>query len=443
MVFLSTPFPDPVNEPTGTWTTWNNLEPWEARIDAAAARLHPSLVKIRRHLHAHPEPSGEEFETTKFVLHHLREAGLEPRLGRNEAGEQVGAMADLTLGHPPPDSPLIAVRCDLDALRMPDEKTVEYASRNPGVAHACGHDAHTAILLGLALASTGSAPGQNQRPGSGGVRLRLLFQPAEETSEGARWMVEQGALDGVDAVLGYHVDPERPVGRVGVRYGILTANCDEVRMLVEGHGGHAARPHHSVDPVAVAAHLVTTLHEFLPRSVDSRNPSVFTVGRIAGGYASNVIPERVELHGTLRTTDPQSHGLLRTRIEEIGAGLEQSSGARIRVQFPRTLKSVHNDPRIAAALESASQRVLGRENTVLIERPSMGGEDFAVYLEQVPGALLRLGCARPDDAAPPFLHSPIFDLDERALACGVRVLFRTALLLAFEGQSAHRPTVGG
>lgn len=405
---------------------WRRLEPWEGRLDAQVARLADEQVAIRRHLHAHPEPSGAEVETTRFVQQRLTAAGLGPRVLENPQGLPTGLVVDAVLGQPRPDGPLIALRADIDALRLADEKTVDYRSRVSGVAHACGHDAHTAILLTAALAGIGAAHDDGL---SGGVRLRFLFQPAEETSEGARSLVEHGAMDGVAAVLGLHVDPERTCGEVGIRYGTLTAHCDEVEIRIEGHGGHAARPHHSIDPIAAAAQLVGALYQSLPRSVDSRHPSVFTIGRIAGGSAPNVIPEQVELHGTLRTTDTPTRNRLLDRIQEIGRGVEQASGSRIAVRFLHPLGSVYNDPKITAALESACRRVIDAERIILLDKPSMGGEDFSVYLEHAPGAMLRLGCAVPGGKAP-FLHSPLFDLDERALALGTRILLRTALLLS-------------
>lgn len=426
----------PLSEPD-----WQSLGSCEMQIDAAVERLASTQIDIRRELHAHPEPSGEEYTTTSAVVQRLRDAGLQPQTCRNPEGRETGAFVDLELGHPPASSPRIAIRADLDALRIPDEKTVEYRSRNPGVAHACGHDAHTAIVLGAALAAVDvnrngaqaapeSAGGAADRPGefTGGLRLRLLFQPAEETSQGAQWMVEQGALEGVAAILGLHVDPERQFGEVGIRYGVLTAYCDELEITVEGRGGHAARPHHTVDPVAVAAHLVGSLYEFLPRRVDSRNASVLTIGRISGGYAANVIPERVELLGTLRTVSPSAREVLKREVVRICSGAELTGGATVSVRFFNPLSAVHNDPVVTAALESAAGRVVGPTSVQQIDLPSMGGEDFAVYLEHVRGAMLRLGCAPPGGRTP-FLHSPRFDLDERSLALGTRILLRAALLL--------------
>ena len=410
-------------------TATEALDLWEDRIDSCVANLEQTLVEIRRHLHAHPEASGEEVETSEHIAQRLAEVGLEPRVYRRG----IGVSADVTIGQPSDDAPLIALRSDMDALRMVDQKDVEYRSQTLGVTHACGHDVHATVVLGAALAGESlreigvKEPGLRQA-GLRGARLRLIFQPAEETSEGASWLVEQGVLEGVDAILGLHVDPERLVGQVGVRYGIMTANCDEVAFTIDGHGGHAARPHHTVDSVAAAAQLVGALYQFLPRAVDSRDPSVFTVGVVSGGYAPNVIPERVELRGSLRTTDLHARETLKRRIADIVDGVEEVSGASIRHEFLNPLKSVDNDPRMASVLEDAAERVVGRENVTLIDRPSMGGEDFSVYLTHVPGAMLRLGCSAPGVEPPLFLHSPFFDLDERVIGLGTRILIRAALL---------------
>ena len=403
------------------------LESWEGPFDEAAERLADDVIGFRRHLHAHPEPSGEEVETTLFVQECLRTVGIESRRCSSDEGREVGVVADVNVGHPDDATPRIAIRCDLDALRMPDQKQVEYRSQNDGVAHACGHDAHTAILLGTACASAqlnGAAPLD-----ASGLRLRLLFQPAEETSVGARWLINNGAMEGVDCVLGLHVDPERPVGEVGVRYGVLTANCDEITITVRGHGGHSARPHHTLDPIAAASQLIQTLYSQLPRSIDSRDASVFSIGRIAGGYAPNVIPESVELQGSLRSTAGDARETLKRRIQEISEGVADCCGVSIELSFAEPLKAVHNDHRIASALEAAARRVLGDGGVKHIDRPSLGGEDFSAYLDHAPGALLRLGCAVPETQAP-FLHSPMFDLDERCLGIGMRVMFRAAVLLS-------------
>ncbi|MDA0833369.1 MAG: amidohydrolase [Planctomycetota bacterium] len=413
---------------------WTSIEPWAATCDAAAARLADEQINIRRHLHAHPEPSGVEYETTQFILHRLQSAGIDARTCLNSEGKPVGVIAEILLDKPSEKAAAssvrtIALRADIDALRMPDQKQVSYASQHAGICHACGHDAHTAILLAAALVVQQCHDAESISCLPSAVRLRFLFQPAEETAEGAYWLIEQGAMEGVSAILGLHVDPERKAGTVGVRYGVLTAHCDEVKILIEGHGGHAARPHHTIDPVAAASHLIGTLHTFLPRSIDSRNPSVLTIGKIEGGYAPNVIPESVQLWGSLRSTQLQSQDQLKARIVSICEGVAQTTGATISVRFEQPLKGVYNHPRLAAALDFASQKILGPEFVQIIDLPSMGGEDFSVYLDHAPGAMLRLGCGANVEK-PPFLHSPQFDIDEKALTVGTRILMTTAMLLA-------------
>ncbi len=383
------------------------------------------VVATRRHLHAHPEPSGEETETTRFLAEQLRQAGL-PVVALPRGS---GLWTDLELGQVTRTTPRIALRADIDALRIQDEKDVPYRSRYAGVAHCCGHDAHAAMVLGTALAAQRMLRGTVPYVGPP-VRLRFLFQPAEETCEGARWMIEQGALEGVDAILGVHVDPERTAGTVGIRYGVLTAHCDELDVLVDGRGGHAARPHHTIDPIAAAVQLVATWYQLVPRSVDSRDPHVLTIGKIAGGSAPNVIPQCVELRGSLRTVSDAARMRLKRRIEQIAQGVAEATGARIHVRFLNPLPAVVNAPVPTAALHYASIAVLGADQVEILEAPSMGGEDFSLYLPHVPGAMLRLGCAKPGMPDWPLLHSPLFDVDETALPTGVRILLAAALVLA-------------
>lgn len=401
--------------------------PWAVQqaIDAQAADLEPRLIEIRRHLHANPEPSGEELETSQFLAARLQDVGIEARLGR----DGLGVMADLNLGPVSDASPRIALRADIDALKIQDAKQTPYASRRPGLCHACGHDAHSTMLLGAAWVAARLPPHLPVGPAGAGVRLRLLFQPAEEEALGARWLLEQGAVDGCDAILAQHVDPERTLGTVGIRYGVLTANCDDVEIFVEGRGGHAARPHFTNDPIAAAAHLVTALYEFLPRAVDARDPVVFSVGRLAGGTLNNVIPERVEILGSLRTLQPETRKRMQERIEAIVHGVREASGTTLHLRFHSSIDGVQNDRRCTAAFEAAARTILGDDAIQLIELPSLGAEDFSAYLTRVPGAMLRIGCAPPGFAAP-HLHEPAFDVDERVLAIGARVLLAAALILA-------------
>ncbi|MEZ6065383.1 MAG: amidohydrolase [Planctomycetaceae bacterium] len=406
----------PQQERTGTG--------WAQGLDAVVSEVESRLIEIRRHLHAHPEPSREEIQTSRFLFTELQQAGLRTRLGR----DGLGVFADVDVGAPSASAKRIAIRADIDALRIQDAKSVSYASRNQGLCHACGHDAHSTMVLGIALTAQRMSWGTDNGAVRG-AKLRFIFQPAEESAEGGMWMMEQGAVDNCAAILGCHVDPERSFGTVGLRYGVLTANCDEVEIIVEGKGGHSARPHQTQDPIAAAAHVVTALYQFLPRSVDARTPSVFSIGRIAGGTLPNVIPNRVEILGSLRTLDPLQRQTLKDRIESIVHGVRECSGAALHLRFFESIDSVVNDASITGQLEQASRDVLGPDGVTIIHQPSMGGEDFSAYLTKVPGAMLRLGVAPPGFSAP-FLHANDFDIDERALAVGVRILLRAAIRLS-------------
>ncbi len=401
------------------------LSVWVDPIEDRLTQLEQTLIVLRRHLHANPEPSCEERETSQYLHRQLQEAGIDVRLCR----DGLGVVADVDVGRVTDHTPRIAIRADIDALKIQDAKTTPYASQRPGLCHACGHDAHSAMVFGAAVCAAGLSQNSQITDEAAGLRLRFLFQPAEEKSVGAQWLVEQGVLDGVDAILGIHVDPERQLGTVGVRYGVLTANCDDVKILIEGLGGHSARPHHTRDPIAAAAQLVTALFQFVPRSVDSRNPCVFSIGRIDGGTLPNVIPDKVEIEGSLRTLDEGTRTRVKERIAEIVHGVHEISGTTIHVDFTIPIDAVVNDHACAGALEAASRQILGDAGVQLIDQPSMGGEDFSAYLTRVPGALLRIGCAPPGFTAP-FLHAPDFDVDERVLLIGSRILLRAALFLS-------------
>ncbi len=413
-----------------TPTDVERIVPFEVLLDRVAEERASAWVRDRRHLHANPELSGQEKRTTQFIADRLRTFGMTPLITDRE----VGAVADMVIGNPPPDAPLIAIRADIDALPLQDRKGAEYSSTCSGIAHSCGHDAHTTIALAVAETVhelTRRLP-ESEVPG---VRLRWIFQPAEETAEGAAWMVEAGALEGVRCILGMHVDPTISAGKVGIRYGVLTAHLDEVSILVRGKGGHAARPHHTTDPMATAASLVTTLYQTVPRRVDSLTPTVFTIGSIHGGNVSNVIPDQINLEGTLRTTDRKARQDAMDAIRRVCDGLAVATECCIDVEFKCPLGSVVNDVMSMSAYEAAAIQVLGGENLVLIDKPSMGGEDFAVYLDHVPGAQFRLGCAGVAGEWP-LLHSPVFDIDERAIAIGARIVTRAALILALMNPAA-------
>ncbi len=386
---------------------------WQAQLDAAVDAVYPQLVELRRYLHAHPEPSGLEDNTSLYVYQWMDRLGLPVRLGPGGRGVLVDSDDDLSRRR-------AAVRADMDALLIQDRKKVDYCSQVPGVMHACGHDAHTATVAGAvmaleALRRSGALPWE--------VPYRAVFQPAEETSLGALAMISAGALENVDGIFSLHVDPSREVGRIGIKAGPLTASCDDMVIEISGRGGHAARPHESIDPIAAAAQLVSSIYLFVPRAIDTHDPVVVTIGQINGGDNPNVIPESVVLKGTLRSFGTRIREQTKAHIQKLARGLAELSGAKIQVLFEDGPPSVMNAADATEVLKSAAAEVLGLEHVDNIPNPSMGGEDFAYYLAHVPGAMFRLGCCSGKHACAP-LHSALFDIDETALAIGAKTLAR-------------------
>jgi amidohydrolase len=390
---------------------------WQQQVDEEVDACFPQVVQLRRHLHAHPEPSGSEFQTSLHLYQLLGDMGLEVRLGPDGCG----VLADLASG--PAQRNHLALRADIDALRINDLKTVPYRSTCPNVMHACGHDAHTAIVWG-ALACIWRLQQQDRLPWV--VRLRGIFQPAEETAQGARQMIEAGALEGTAAILATHVDPTRYAGRVGLRRGVMTANCDEMQFAIRGRGGHAARPHETRDPIAAAAQLINALYLQLPRLNDSQDAVVVTIGRITGGDNSNVIPERVDLHGTLRTLSQGVRQEAIAQIRHVAAGMAETTRTVIDVLFGAGAPNVDNDPGLVDLLSDVCRESVGPDRIETIDRASMGSEDFAFYLQHVPGAMFRLG-VRTRGQGIRGLHTPEFDIDEEAMRSGVRIMARAAI----------------
>lgn len=393
-------------------------ETWQAKLEAAVDQGQGEMIALRRHLHMHPEPSGEELQTSLHLYQLFARAGLKVRMGPKGCGLLVDGRTEKSHKR-------IAVRADCDALRIQDEKSVAYHSQVPQVMHACGHDVHTATVCGAISAidmldRVGGLPWP--------VVWRAIFQPAEETGDGAESMIDAGALEGVDAIVAMHVDPTRQAGSVGVRSGVFTASCDMLRVTVQGRGGHAARPHESADPIAAAAQLISTLYQFIPRATDSQDAVVVSFGEIHGGLNANVIPEEVVLDGTVRTLNRQVRERTLENIHRIAGGVENVTGTKLTVDFYEGTGSVVNDPAITALMESVACDLLGSDNVTQMPRPSMGSEDFAAYLEVVPGSMFRLGCA---GRLPwPGLHTPTFDVDEKCLAVGAKILARSIVELS-------------
>ena len=366
------------------------------------------LLDLRRHLHAHPELSGAEHRTAALVAGELRQAGWRVREGVG----RTGVVAELG----PDQGPAIGLRVDMDALPIEERTGLAYASTEPGLMHACGHDIHTAVGVGVALALAPLAP---SLPG----RVRLLFQPAEETAEGAQWMVEAGAIEGLAALYGLHVFPSIPVGSIGLRHGALTAAAAELEVEVLGEAGHGARPHQSVDAIWIAARLVGGLQEAISRRLDALQPVVLSFGRIEGGRAFNVIADRVRLLGTLRCLDTDLYEQLPHWVETTAQDICRAYGGEAIVRFRSIAPPVRNDPALTRLLEEVAVAQLGRDQVLLLDHPSLGAEDFAHYLSHLPGCMFRLGVAGPQGCAP--LHHGGFDPNEACLPLAVELLATT------------------
>jgi amidohydrolase len=372
--------------------------------------LEQQAIAWRRHLHAHPELSFEEVETSRFVEETLRSFdGLE--LSRPTP---TSVVATLHGGRP---GKVLALRADMDALPIQEETGLEFASTRSGVMHACGHDAHTAMLLGTAKLLAGR---QDELAGE----VRFLFQHAEEKPPGgARQLVDAGVMEGVDLVVGAHVAAVKEAGKIGCRPGPIAAAADTFSAEIRGRGGHAAMPHKVVDPIVVAAQVVTNLQQLVSRTVDPLRSAVVSVTRFHAGTADNVIPEAVELGGTVRTFDPVVRGELEERMRRVFHGITEAHGASFTLDYVEGYAPVVNDAAAAELVEAAARAELG-EDVIMDAEPIMGGEDFSAYLEKAPGAFFWVGAGH-EDAVPH--HHPRFTIDEAAFRPGIAVFVRTAL----------------
>jgi amidohydrolase len=380
-----------------------------AWLDGWLAAHAQDVVAWRRAVHALPELGRAEHRTTAFVARQLLAAGLEPRT----LPGGTGLVCDIGYGER-----CVALRADLDALPLQETTGLPFASTVDGVMHACGHDAHTAVVLGagLALAAAPSLPG----------RVRLIFQPAEEVQPGgALDVIADGAMEGVQRIFALHCDPRLEVGKLGTRVGPITSACDLLEIRLTSPGGHTSRPHLTADLVEALGLLVTQLPLLLTRQVDPRSGTVLVWGAVQAGDAANAIPQHGLLRGTLRTADHATWGELEDKVRTLVASVLAPTGVGYVLQHVRGVPPVVNEAGSAGMLAGAAVSVLGSEAAVGTEQSS-GGEDFAWYLEHVPGAMARLG-VWPGHGPMRDIHQPTFDLDERALPFGVRVLAQAAL----------------
>ena len=367
-----------------------------------ASPLFERLVAIRRDLHRHPELSWQEHRTAEQICRFLDEIGITYR--RDVAG--TGIVADLPGAG---SGPRIALRADTDALPVLEETGIPFASQNAGVMHACGHDAHTTMLLGAAalLAADSELP----------APVRLIFQPAEELGSGAEAMIDAGVLDDVAMIFGGHVDRHFRVGSIAVTDGPVNASTDSFMIQITGRGGHAARPHETVDAVVVGSLLVMALQTIVSREMNPLSPSVVTVGRFDAGTANNVIAGQAVLEGSIRAQDPAVRAALHRSVERIARSIGQLHGAAVEFSVGQGTPPLVNPPESTAVARRAAAVAVGLERVTRMELPSMGGEDFSFYLERVPGCYVRFGTAREGVEQFP-AHSSRFNIDEQALAVG-------------------------
>lgn len=377
-------------------------------IKNIAAKLAPRLIEIRRHIHSHPELSGQEYQTAAYVAGVLSSCGVHVREGVGKTGVMGELSGQIT------DERVLAIRTDMDALPIAERTGLDYASQQVGVMHACGHDVHTTVGLGTAMILSELV---ENLPGT----VRFLFQPAEEIAQGAGWMIADGAMQQVTNILGLHVFPSIPGGSVGIRRGALTAAADDLEITIIGESGHGARPHEAIDAIWIASQVITTLQQAISRTQNPLRPVVLTIGQMNGGRAPNVIADRVKMLGTVRSLHPETHADLPAWIEKIVANVCQMHGGRYEMNYRRGVPSVQNDTGMTQLVESAALEAWGSDRVLYIPEPSLGAEDFSLYLEYAPGMMFRLGVGHSDKPNYP-LHHPQFEVDESAIVTGIVTL---------------------
>lgn len=375
-------------------------------IKQKSLAFHADTVRARRHLHAHPELSYQEKETARFVGAELTAMGLAP-----VAAADTGWVALIEGKNP--TAKTIALRADMDALPIEEANAVPYKSKNKGVMHACGHDVHTASLLTTARILMDV---RDQFEGT----VKLLFQPGEEKNPGgASFMIRDGALSNPTpaGILGQHVMPLIPVGKIGFREGMYMASCDEIYLRVIGKGGHGAAPDLAVDPVLIASHLIVALQQIISRQASPKQPTVLTFGKIIGEGATNIIPNEVNIAGTFRAMNEEWRAAGLQKIRTLVTGLAESMGGRCEVEICRGYPYLENNPTLTRSIRAAAEMYVGPENIVDLDI-TLGAEDFAYYSQVIPASFYRLGTRNEAKGIISYVHTPTFDVDEDALAIG-------------------------
>ncbi len=356
---------------------------------------------IRRNLHQCPEIAFKEEKTSELISGALKKLGIKHKKGV----AQTGIVGKLIVDE---HAPTVALRADMDALPITENTGLPFASQTPGVMHACGHDGHMAIVLGAAKILKDNPPDGN---------VVFIFQPGEEGEGGAKPMIEEGVLDGIAAIFGGHIERQYQVGEIGIKTGIHTSFTDAFEIKITGKGGHAARPHEAIDAVIIASQLVMNLQTIISRDIDPLHPAVITIGYIKSGTVYNAIAEKATLKGTIRTTEESVREQIVDKIKKVTAGLAALNGAEINVHIKPGYPPIINKEEECLLARQVAAKLLGKNSVITIPLPSLGGEDFSYYLQQIPGCFIRFGAAKVGHeliAA----HSPRFDFDEEVLRVG-------------------------
>lgn len=370
------------------------------------------LVRVRRHIHEYPELSFEENKTAEFVEKELDSMSIQHR-----RVNRTGIVADI---HGNSEGPTVALRGDMDALPVEEDNDLEFKSKNPGVMHACGHDLHTATILAIARQLV-----KNNEPRNGSIRL--LFQPSEEmTPGGAIGMIEEGAMEGVDYVIGQHTHPRMEAGKIGVYPETMMAYTDDIYIEIRGTGGHAAYPQEAPNVVLLAAQFIDTVQSVISVGTDPFDPAVVSFCRIHGGDKENIIPRNIEVSGTIRTLNLETRKKILERMETILGGICKAFGAEYSFKLEEGYPALVNDRGVTEKLAKVAEDVIGKDN-IEYPLPDLGGEDFAYFTQKAPGTYFYLGVGKHEDNEDNIWHSPTFFINEEALEYGATILYRTAL----------------
>ena len=391
----------------------------QAALAAIIEGILPDVVQTRHHLHQNPELSGQEAQTSALVADRLRALSLDDV----QTGLAGHGVVGLLRGHAP--GPTLALRADMDALPIQETSELTYKSCNPGVMHACGHDGHTATLLGTASVL---ATMRDEIHGT----IKFIFQPAEETTGGAEVMCAEGVMNGVDAIAALHGWPFLDTGQIGIRPGPMMASADRFDLTIRGQGGHAAYPHNTVDPIIVGSQVVQALQTLASREVSPLDSVVVSVCKFQAGTAHNVIPEHAQLTGTVRCLNPSLRDAMPAKMERIVAGICAAMRAEYEFVYDFGPPVTMNDPGMTTLIEQIGSDVLGPDNVLYLETPSMGAEDFAYYLPHAPGVLFRLGVGT--DVTP--LHTSTYNFADAALPHGIAMFCELALRYGKRGEKA-------